>query len=48
MLPGWQSVSVGPYGPRSVDSVGFLVVSFTLLAPTILPSLLSQDSLSAT
>ena len=30
------SVSVNPYGPRLVDSVGFLVVSLTPHAPTIL------------
>ena len=35
------SVSVRPYGTRLVNSVGFLVVSLTLLAPTILPLPLS-------
>lgn len=30
------SVSVSPYEPRLVDSVGFLVVFLTLLAPIIL------------
>ena len=38
------SVSVSPYGPRLVDSVGFLVVSLTILSPTILPPPLPQDS----
>ena len=41
------SVSVSPYGPRLVDSVGFLVVSLTPLAPTILPAWLLQDSPSS-
>ena len=40
------SVSVSPYEPRLVDSVGFLVVSLTPLAPTILPPSLQQDSLN--
>ena len=31
------SVSVSPYGPMLLDSVGLLVVSLTFLAPTILP-----------
>jgi hypothetical protein len=30
------SVSVNPYGPRLVDSIGFLVVSLTPLVPMIL------------
>jgi hypothetical protein len=33
------SVSMSSYGPRLVDSVGFLAVSLTCLAPKILPSL---------
>jgi hypothetical protein len=41
------SVSVSPCGPRSVDSVGFLVVSLTSLAPSILHPSLPQDSLSS-
>ena len=31
-----SSVSVSNYGPKLIDSVGFLVVSLTPLAPTIL------------
>jgi hypothetical protein len=31
-----SSVSVAPYEPRLVDSVGFLVVSLISLAPSIL------------
>jgi hypothetical protein len=31
------SVSMSLYGPRLVDSVGFLVVSLTPLTPSILP-----------
>jgi hypothetical protein len=46
MLRGWQFVSVSPYEPRFVDSVGFLVVSLTPQAPTILYPLLPQDSRS--
>ena len=38
------SVSVRPYRPRLVASVGFLMVSMTLLAPMILPLPLLQDS----
>ena len=30
-------VSVSPYGPSLVDSIGFLVVPMTALAPLILP-----------
>jgi hypothetical protein len=41
------SVSVGLYWPRLVDSVGFLVMLMTPLAPTILFSPLTQDSLSS-
>lgn len=41
------SVPMGPYGTRLVDSVGFLVVSLTALAPIILPSSLLQDSPSS-
>jgi hypothetical protein len=36
------SVSVSPYGPRLVDSIGFLVVSLNPLVPII------QDSQSST
>lgn len=32
------------YGHRLVDSVGFLVVSLTPLAPSNLPSSLTEDS----
>jgi hypothetical protein len=35
------SVSVDIYVTKIVDSVGFLVVSLTLLVPTVLPLLLS-------
>lgn len=35
-----SSVSVSPYGPNLVDSVGFLVVPLTRLAPTNPKSLL--------
>ena len=41
-------VSVGPYGPRLVDPVGFLVMSLTPLDPSILPLPLLQDSTSST
>lgn len=37
---GGVSVSVNPYGPSLIDSVGFLVLSLTFLAPSILPSTL--------
>lgn len=46
-LPGWQFISVSPYGLLLVDSVGFLdhsVVSLTPLTPTILSLPLLQDS----
>jgi hypothetical protein len=43
------SVSVSPYEPRLVDSVGgVLVVSLTPLAPTLLPFTLPQDSPNST
>jgi hypothetical protein len=42
------SVSVSPYEPRLVDSVGFLALSLTSLAPLILLPHLPQDSLSST
>lgn len=32
-----DSVSVGPYAPRLVDSIDFLMISVTLLVPSILP-----------
>jgi hypothetical protein len=38
-----DSVSVSPHGPRLVDSVGFLVVSLTSLAPSNLCPPLLQD-----
>lgn len=41
-----SSVSRSPYGSRSVDSVGFLVMSLSSLAPPILLPLL-QDSPSS-
>lgn len=41
-----MSQSVSPYDPRLADSVGFLVVSLSPLAPTILYPPLLQDSLS--
>lgn len=40
-----RSVSVSSYALRLVDSMGFLVVSLTPLAPTILSPPLSQGSL---
>lgn len=42
------SVSVSPCGLRLIDSVGFLVVSLTILAPIILYPHLPQDSPSPT
>ena len=42
------SGSVGPYGLRLPDSVAFLGVFFTSLAPTILPAPLLCDSPSST
>lgn len=42
------SVSVGPNGPRLVDSVGFLVASLTPLTPIILLPHLPQDSSNVT
>ena len=39
-----SSVSVVPYGTRLVDSLGFLVVSMTLLSPSVLLTILPQDS----
>ena len=41
---GSQFRFVSLSGPRLVDSVGFLVVSLTPLAPPILPPPLPQDS----
>ena len=40
-----DSVSVSLYEPRFIDPMGFLVVSLTSLAPSVLPPPLSQDSL---
>ena len=36
-IPGWHSVSMSSDGASIVDSVGFLVVSLTPLAPTLFP-----------
>ena len=36
------SVSVSPYEPKLVDFVGFLVLSLSPLAPTILPPLVGR------
>ena len=41
-------VSMSPHGPRLVNSVSFLVVSLTSLAPSILPTPLPRDFLSST
>jgi hypothetical protein len=38
-----SSISVSPVGSRLIDSVGFLVLSFTPLAPSSLPSPLLPD-----
>lgn len=38
------SLSVSGYGPRLVNSVGFVAVSLALLAPLTLPPCLPQDS----
>ena len=43
-----DSVSESTHGLRLVDSVGFLVVPLTLLALTVLPPPLPQDSPSST
>lgn len=42
------SVSLSPYGPKLVDSVGVLVVFLTSLASLILPPHLPQNSVSST
>lgn len=43
MLSGWNTVSLGCYQLRTVDSIAFILVSFTFLAPSVLPLPLPQD-----
>ena len=46
MLHGCGSISVSTHGPGLVDSIGLLVVSLIPLAPSVLLSILTEDSLS--